>query len=255
MFIYMKKLVTLPLILLFTVQLFYAQTADQIITRYFEGVGGMDKWKSLTSIKMSGNLVMSQGEFPITLYRKTPNKFKIVINVMGQEIIPQAFDGETGWMNNPLSGGAGPQQIDAEQVKALKDESEFEDPFIDYRAKGFEASYEGTGDAGGVQCHIIKLIKNKGVEGEEMSSYYYFDTEHYLQIMIKQPGAQAKGQDIEIYLSDYQETEDGLLMPFVLDTQYQGKSVQKLSFTAIAVNEEMPDELFSFPGEKKEGAN
>jgi len=198
---------------------------------------------------------MSQGEFPFTLYRKTPNKFKIVLNIMGQEIIPQAFDGDTGWMNNPFGGGAGPQKIEDDQAKAIRDESEFEDPFINYQSKGFEASYEGTGDAGGIQCHIIKLIKHKGVEGEEMASFYYFDTEHYLQIMIKQPSAQAMGQEIEIHLSDYQETGNGLLMPFVMDTQYQGQSVQKLNFTTITVNEEMSDDLFAFPGEKKTEVN
>jgi hypothetical protein len=56
-------------------------------------------------------------------------------------------------------------------------------------------------------------------------------------------------QEIEIYMSDYQEVPGGLLMPFVMDTQMQGQSVQKLTFTAITVNEEMPDELFKFPEE------
>jgi len=245
----MKKTVLIPVFLLFAVQVFQAQTADDVLKKYFECVGGIDKWKSMTSLRMTGNLVMPQGEFPFTLYRKTPNKFKIVIKIMDQEIVPQAFDGETGWMINPFAGGEGPQKLSEDQTSALRDESEFEDPFIDYQNKGFVASYEGTGIAGGVQCHIVKLLKHKGIEGKEMSSYYYFDVENSLQIMIKQATPQTMGQEVEIYMSDYQETGDGFLMPFVLDTQLDGQSIQKLSFSAITINEDITDDVFRFPGE------
>ena len=82
-----------------------------------------------------------------------------------------------------------------------------------------------------------------------MSSNYYFDMATNLQIMVKQKSAQSMEQEIEIYMSDYQEVPNGLLMPFVMDTQMQGQSVQKLTFTAITVNEDIPDDIFKFPEE------
>jgi outer membrane lipoprotein-sorting protein len=250
----MKKSFISLVILLFALQMIPAQTADNIITKYFESVGGIEKWKNLKSIKMTGKMVMVQGEFPITLYRKPPNKFKIVMNIAGQEIIPQAFDGETGWMNTPFGGAAGPQKMEEDQIRELRDVSEFEDPLIDYQARGFIASYEGTVDTAGVKCYIVKLIRHKGIEGKEMASLYYFDTEHYLPVMIKQPSPQAMGQEIEIHMSEYQETSDGVLMPFVMDTHFKGQSVQKLNFTEITINEEMADDIFKFP-ETKPGVN
>jgi len=245
----MKKSLTLVAFLFIVIQVFQAQTVDEVINKYFESVGGMDKWKSLKSMKMTGNLVMQMGEFQFSIYRKAPNKFKIVMNIQGQEIVPQAYDGETAWMINPFAGGSGPSKIPDDQLKAVKDESEFEDPFINYKEKGYEASYEGTAEVAGTQCHVVKMIKHKGVEGEEMSSNYYFDMATNLQVMVKQKSAQSMDQEIEIYLSDYQEIADGLLMPFVMDTQMQGQSVQKLNFTAITVNEDMPDDIFKFPEE------
>jgi outer membrane lipoprotein-sorting protein len=245
----MKRPLILLTLLFFALQVFYAQTADDIIKKYFENVGGVDRWKNMKSLKMTGNMVMAQGEFPFTLYRKTPDKFKAVMNIMGQEIVPQAFDGITGWMINPFTGNSSPQKLTDEQSAALKVESEFEDPFIDYQARGFVASYEGTGIAGGVQCHIIKLVRPKGSDGENISATYYFDTDNYLQIMIKQSNAQTKGQDVEIYLSDYREAGNGLMIPFVMDTQLQGQSIQKLNFTEIAVDEDMDDNLFKFPAD------
>ncbi len=250
----MKKSLTLVAFLFVIIPVFQAQTADEVINKYFESVGGIDNWKGLKSMKMTGNLVMQMGEFQFTIYRKAPDKFKIVMNIQGQEIVPQAYDGETAWMINPFAGGTGPTKIPDEQLKAVKDESEFEDPFIDYKAKGYELTYEGTADVAGTKCNIVRMIKHKGVEGEEMSSDYYFDTATNLQVMVKQKSAQSMGQEIEIYLSDYQEIANGLLMPFVMDTQMQGQSVQKLNFTAITVNEDMPDDLFKFPEETPEPA-
>ena len=245
----MKRSILLPVFLFLTVQVFHAQTADDIIKKYFDNAGGIDKWKSMTSLKMSGNLVMPQGEFPFAMYRKSPNKFKVVMKIMDKEFIPQAFDGETGWMINPFTGTDGAQKLPEEQVTALRDESEFEDPFIDYKDKGFVVSYEGTAEAGGVTCHVIKLVKHQGEEGKEMKSTYYFDTENSLQIMIKQATPQTMGQDVEIYMSDYREVGDGYMMPFVLDTQLDGQSIQKLNLETITVNEDIADEVFKFPGE------
>ena len=242
----MKKAFVMA-IMMIAVQLIQAQTADEILSNYFKGIGGMEKWKSMKSLKMAGNLSMQQGEFPITLYRKAPDKFKIVVDVMGQEIVPQAFDGVTGWLVNPFGGAAEPQKMSDEQTKALKDDAAFEDPFIDYALKGYEVSYEGTEDISGIKCDVLKLLKNKGKEGEEKTSLFYFDSESHLQILIKQANPQMEGQMVEIYMSDYQEAANGMLMPFVLDTQLQGQSIQKLTLTSIVVDGEMPDELFAFP--------
>jgi outer membrane lipoprotein-sorting protein len=245
----MKKSLTLVAFLFVVIQVFQAQTADEVINKYFESVGGIDKWKSLKSMKMTGNLVMQMGEFQFTIYRKAPDKFKIVMNIQGQEIVPQAFDGETAWMINPFAGSSSASKVPDDQIQAIKDESEFEDPFINYQSKGYDLSYAGTADAAGTQCNVLKMIKHKGVEGQEMTSDYYFDKATNLQIMVKQKSAQSMGQEIEIYLSDYQELPNGLLMPFVLDTQMQGQSVQKLNFTTITLDEEIPDDIFKFPEE------
>jgi outer membrane lipoprotein-sorting protein len=234
-------------VMLIAAHLIQAQTADEIIANYFNGIGGMDKWKSMKSMKMTGNMSMQQGEFPITLYRKAPDKFKVVVDVMGQQIIPQAFDGVTGWLVNPFGGVTEPQKMTDEEVKALKEDAAFEDPFIDYAQKGYAVTYEGTEDLAGIKCDVLKLVKNKGVEGEEKTSFFYFDTDSHLQLLVKQSSPQMEGQMVEVYLSDYQEAGNGLLMPFTLDTQMQGQSLQKLILTSIVVDEEMPDELFAFP--------
>jgi len=243
----MKKSLLLPALLCLAFQPMQAQTADEIIDKYYVNTGGIQKWKDLKSLKMEGDITMQMGTFPFTLYRKTPNKMKIVVSVMGQELIPQAFDGETAWMVNPFSGASSPEKLSEAQAKAIRDQASMEDPFIDYMAKGYEASYAGTADVSGTPCQVVKLVKNKGVAGMEETSSYYFDAATGMQMMIKQISAENGGQEVEIYLSDYQDTGNGLVMPFVMDTRSQGQSIQKITFKKMGVNEEIADEFFAFP--------
>jgi outer membrane lipoprotein-sorting protein len=196
---------------------------------------------------MEGEITMQMGAFPFTLYRKAPNKMKVVVSVMGQELIPQAFDGEIAWMKNPFSGANSPEKLPEEQTKAIREQSLIEDPFIDYTTKGYAASYAGTADVAGTLCQVVKLVKNKGVAGLEETSSYYFDAATGLQMMIRQASAENGGQEVEIYMSDYQDAGNGLIMPFVMDTRLQGQSLQKITFKKMGVNEEIADELFVFP--------
>ena len=61
----MKKSLTLVAFLFIVIQVFQAQTADDVINKYFESVGGIDKWKSLKSMKMTGNLYHANGRIPV----------------------------------------------------------------------------------------------------------------------------------------------------------------------------------------------
>jgi outer membrane lipoprotein-sorting protein len=243
----MKKTWLLTALLCIAFQAAHAQTADEILNKYFEATGGLNQWKALKSLKMEGDMTMQQGSFAITIFRKAPNKFKVLLNVMGQELIPQAYDGETGWMVNPFAGSSTPEKMTEEQVKALKGQADFEDPIIDYKTKGYEATFEGMADVEGTSCQVVKLVRNKGVIGLEESASYYFDPATGLQVMMKQSNADTGGQEVEIYLSDYQDAGNGLLMPFIMDTRLQGQSLQKIVFKKMGVNAEIADSEFAFP--------
>ena len=51
----MKKFFLLALVLL-AASFSNAQTADEILAKYFENTGGVDKWKTLSGIKMSAKV-------------------------------------------------------------------------------------------------------------------------------------------------------------------------------------------------------
>jgi len=245
----MKKLITVLFFSALTL-CSWSQNVDGIVSKYLESIGGEENWKAVKSIKLTGTVPTPQGDFTFEMFRKTPNKYMISLNVMDQKMVPQAFDGEIAWTINPFTGDPTPQKLPEDQLKAVKQEADFEDPFIDYAKKGHGVTYEGTEAVDGVNCDKLKLTKNKGKTGEEIVTIYFLDTETHLPVISRQTPAagQMAGQEVSTYYSDYQDTGNGLILPYTIDTKVGGQSVQIIKFTEVEINGEVSDEIFKYTG-------
>jgi outer membrane lipoprotein-sorting protein len=228
----------------------WSQTVDEIIGKYFESAGGMQKIKDMKSLKMNGAVITPQGDIAIEICQKAPNKMIMTMEIMGQKMV-QAYDGQTAWMLNPLSGEPKPQKLPAEQAGSLMEDAEFEDPFIDYAKKGHEVTYEGTGDVDGVKCYILKLTKNKGKGDAESISSYYLDSDTYLPLLVKQKtNAGPMGMvDVDVIMSDYRDAGDGIMIPFSIEQKMGGQAGMTFKFNTVEINKEIADEIFTYKGE------
>jgi outer membrane lipoprotein-sorting protein len=245
-----KKLFTMLLLSAMTLTMAWSQSVDDILNKYFQSIGGVDKWKALKSVKMTGTMPTPQGDFAFELCRKAPNKYLISLDIMGKKMIPQAFDGEIGWTLNPFMGSDAPQKLPAEQVSGLKDEAEFEDPFINYKSKGYQIVLEADGDVDGVKCFVLHMTRSASEGNTAIDRKYYLDKETYLQLMTSEKGedgGQMAGQEVNTYFSDYQDVGDGIMIPFTMETRFGGQSM-KIKFTAVKVNEDISDDVFKYTG-------
>lgn len=246
----MKKSLSLLFTAFIATGFIAAQSADEIISKYLENTGGVEKWKSFETARFEGIVPTPQGDFNFEMLRKAPNKFIVSVDIMGQKIVPQAFDGEVAWMLNPFMGNPEPQKLPEDQANSVRQEADFEDPFIDYAQKGHEVTYEGTADVDGINCYQVRLTKNKGKGEDEMVMNYYFDAETYLPIKMQQtPGSgQMAGQVLDVYYSDYQDTGNGVVVPYTVDTKIGGQTVQAIKFTKIEFGTDISEDVFRFPG-------
>ena len=219
-----------------------AQSLDEVLTNYYENIGGVDAWKSLQSTKTVGTANQMGMEFPFEMVMTRPNKQKLTVDIQGQQFV-EAFDGSTAWTINPFMGGTEPQKkSDEESREAAK--QMFEDDLIDYSAKGHKAMIEGKEEVDGMQTIVVKLTTKDGDD-----RFYYFDPENYVPIMIKSfsTSGQMKGMAVEQYLSDYQEV-CGMMMPHSMTTKVQGQVVAQLTFSEISCDVSVDDSTFTFPG-------
>ncbi|TAF66938.1 MAG: hypothetical protein EAZ55_04530 [Cytophagales bacterium] len=216
-----------------------AQTADEILKQYFESTGGLEKWKALRTLTMNVKFNQQGMEFPMTMYRKYPNKEKVVVEFQGKQFI-DAFDGEKGWAVNPMATGKAEAYTD-EQNKEKKEEM-FEDELIDYAAKGHKVVLEGKETIEGTECFKIKLTKKNGEE-----EWSFFDQDYVLimQRTTIKTGA-AKGQVVETFLSDYKEA-NGLYFPHSITTKVGGQVAAALVIEKISTTDAIDDKIFVMP--------
>jgi hypothetical protein len=242
----MNRRIALTLFFAIAISIAHAQTADDILKKYFENTGGLEKLKKLKSITIEGKVPTPQGEFPLVVYSKAPNKRKVVVNVQGKELVQVAYDGTTAWSFNPFTGATDPIKLDEEQTKEVSSQ-EFQDSFIDYAKKGHVVTLEGTEEIDGVKCYKIKLEKNKTNDKDDVTEIHYFDSQKYIPVMrvdFARSGPM-KGSEVKSYMSDYREV-DGIKVPFLIDQRVGGNSVSKVIISKLSF-ENIEDSVFAFP--------
>ena len=248
----MKKIVLIVLAICASLTI-NAQTVDEILSSYFENVGGLEKWKKVTGIKMTAKLNQQGMEIPLDMYQLSDGRQMTLINFQGKEIKQGVFDGETLWNTNFQTMKA--EKSDAEATANMKlNSNDFPDSFIDYKEKGYTVELLGKETIDGAETFKIKLTKEPvTIDGkqEDDVSFYFFDTENFVPIAVQTEikSGQAKGMISEVIMSDYQEVEDGLYLPFSMTQGIKGQPGQPITITAIELNPKVEDSAFTFPEE------
>ncbi|MCU7616673.1 outer membrane lipoprotein-sorting protein [Chryseobacterium sp. PBS4-4] len=220
----MKKLL-LVLVLIFS-QLSFAQTAKEIIDKNIELSGGLTSWKLLNSVLLQGKVILGiKDEYPIKIYQQRPNFTKTVLTISGKETAIEGYDGSKGYAMNYATNKL---QVYPDYIT-----ESFDNDFIDWENKGFEAKYLGKEKVGDIYCHKVELTKNVN------KNLYYFDTKTYMLLK------EVKREETLTY-SDYKKVGN-LLMPFRIEsssTKKDGDFVMLLN--KVEINKVFPANIFKF---------
>lgn len=237
----MKIRFSIAFVLIFGALAASAQTAAEIIAQSLEVQGGVEKWRSFENSRAVATLAMQGMEFQATILNAKPNKMRLEISVLGQNIV-QAYDGTTAWMINPLQGGPDPQVMPDDAAESLKTQ-EFQNALLDYESRGSSAVLDGKETIEGTSCHKIKLTKKDGTV-----EYHFIDAESMAPIMTRTAvkTGPAAGQFVETFMSDYQEV-DGVMVPFFIEAKLAGQSLQKVTVKEMKFNVAIPETSFAFP--------
>ena len=231
-----------------------AQSVDDILAKYFENTGGMDKWKNLTGIKMSAKVNQMGMDIPLTIYQMKDGRTATVITFQGKEMKQGVYDGTNLWSTNFMTMKA--EKSDAESTENFKTTlGDFPDPFLDYKSKGYKAELIGKETVEGTECFKIKLTRKPlMVDGkqEENASFYFFDANDYVPILTETEAKSGPGKGMisQSKMSDYQEV-NGLLFPFSMTMTMKGAGQsQTILTTAVELNPKVDAALFALPADK-----
>ena len=102
-----------------------APSADQILDKYVQAVGGADALQKITTRIEKGTITFAGRQFPIDVAAKAPNKRMTAVHTPNGDNIT-AFDGRNGWLGNP--GGRPPRDMTAAELDAVNFDSNFSLP-------------------------------------------------------------------------------------------------------------------------------
>lgn len=92
-------------------------TADQLLDKYLQAVGGVDALAKITSRAAKGNVLAADGgKTPVEIYGKGTEQ-RIVIMHAAQGDTISGYDGNAGWTSNPERG---PRDMSAADLEAAK---------------------------------------------------------------------------------------------------------------------------------------
>jgi hypothetical protein len=239
----MKKLIPAFILLLLIAANGFSQTADEIIEKHIKALGGKEKYKSVTSLKISGKAGGGGFEFPITTIQTRSGNYKSEMTIQGLSSI-EAYDSKAqgGWYVSPFSGDKSAHKMNEEQVKSTKEQAKIEPLLFTYKEDGATVEYLGTDDIDGVEVYKIMLVKkNKDIV------YYYIETSNYLILKESQKiKFEDKEYETESYYSNY-KTVDGVLIAHSVEQMNDGKIVGSFTIEKIEINLNFDDSLFAMP--------
>lgn len=222
-------------------------TADEVIAKYVEAIGGREKIDAVKSMKTTGKMVMGGGtmEAPMTMEAKRPNKVRMEFTFQGMTMT-QAYDGKTGWFIMPFMGKTDPEKMPPDQVKLIEDQADMDGPLVDYKKKGHQVELIGKEEEEGSEVYKLKVTKKSGdIE------YHFLDAEYFLPIKVKGK-LKLQGTEIEFetVLGDYKEV-NGLLVPHSTEQRMGPMGSSTVSFEKVEINVKLADDRFTMPEVKK----
>ncbi|SIQ04652.1 MULTISPECIES: histidine kinase [Chryseobacterium] len=204
----------------------FGQTAKEIIDKNIELSGGLTNWKLLNSVLLQGKVILGiKDEYPIRIFQQRPNLTKTLITTGGKETAIEGFDGTKGYAMNYAANKL-------QEYPEYVPES-FDNDFIDWENKGFDARYLGKEKVGEIYCHKVELTKNVN------KNMYYFDTKTYMLIK------EVKKDETLIY-SDFKKVGN-IIMPFRIESSSAKKDGDYVMLlNRVDINKVFPANIFKF---------
>jgi len=220
-----------------------AQTADEVIGKYADAMGGIEKITNLKVLKVTGSMKMMGMEFPYTNISMHPDKNYLEVSVQGQ-IMKQGYDGTKGWIINPMTGSSNPEEADEETSKQMKSRSRTLSELFTYGEDGAKVELLDSEPVEGVSVYKIKYT---GTDSKIVN--YYIDKEKFLLIKTDKT-IMARGKELftETTFSNYREF-GGVLFSTINEVKAKDSQMgnQTLYIDEVEINPTIDETIFQMP--------
>jgi len=216
-----------------------AQTADEVITKHIEAIGGLENWKKVTSLVQTGTMAVQGMNIDVVNTIVHNKGSRQDINIMGMNnyviITPTA-----GWSYMPVQQKTEVEPMTEEQVKQGQDALDIQGSLVDYKAKGHTVELLGKEDVDGTECFKLKVTKKDG--GVETN---FIDPKTYYIVKSTQV-KKADGQEAEVSysFSNFTKLPEGIVVPMGMTVPLGPGFNADFTIAKVEVNKAIDESIF-----------
>jgi len=221
-------------------------TAAQIIERNISARGGLQAWRTVKTMSMSGKLDAGgkqKVQLPFVLEMERNRKTRLELQFNGQTAV-QVYDGSNGWKLRPFLNRRDVEPYTPDELKAASMQADIDGPLVDYVAKGTKVQLEGIQSVEGHDAFNLKLTLKTG-----QVQHIWVDAQTFLDVKVEGTPRRLDGRfhPVATYMRDYRSV-NGLMIPYVNETAVDGvKQTEKIILEKVIVNPKLEDSHFSKP--------
>ena len=224
----------------------FAQTADEIIAKHLEAMGGK-AWETVKTMKMESKVSVQAApgmEIPMTMTVVNNKSARMDVSVMGMTQ-SSCINGDKGWANNPFAGKMEAEPLTADQVVEMKDMTDLSGSLYNYKQKGYSVEYLGKEDLEGTEVHKIKIVRSP-----TKTEYALIDPENWYQIKnITVATVDGKEITAETMYSNFKKDGE-LVFPYTIEQNNPMMGASVTTVTALKLNEPVDEKIFDMPAKK-----
>ncbi|WP_321858468.1 outer membrane lipoprotein-sorting protein [Burkholderia cenocepacia] len=221
-------------------------SAAQIVERNVAARGGLQAWRTVSTLTMSG-LMEAGGKkntaLPFVMTMKRPHKSRFEVRFNGQTAF-QVYDGAQGWKVRPFLGRDEVEPYTPAEAKSAAQSAELDGPLVDYASKGSTVQLIGSETVEGHRAYVLKVTTKERAERR-----VWIDAATFLELKIDGDPRVLDGRmhGVSVFFRDFRK-EGGIVVPHTLETAVAGvKGTHKLTIDHVAVNQPVDDASFGKP--------
>ena len=212
-----------------------APTADEVLDKYVAAIGGKDALMKVNDLTMSMSSETERGPMLITRKQKLPNKFSMVINANGMEVMKQTGDGAKVVMG----GMQGSRTIDGPAAQSMTMMNVLF-PELHYTENGVKTTLVGPETVDGKETY--KLSHTTADGAVTWTDNFDAKTGLKVQAVTTAKSPQGEMKTTSVY-SDYKET-NGIKFPMTV-VQQSPRGPMTMSVDNVKINKGLKDSDFN----------
>jgi hypothetical protein len=209
-----------------------AQSLDEVLAKHAAAHGGLEKWRAVSSLIVTGTEVIFSDAVPFVFEWRRPDSIRFEHSLLGQKMTI-GHDGKVTWWIHPIMEIVKPTAVPEAEAVLVRHSAEFESPLLDAAAKGNKVELLGKDEVDGQPALKLKVTRKDGFE-----ETWYLDPSTHLELArfdrtLDLPEAKERWT----YYSDFR-TVEGLVIAHRQDQEYSIRHVS-LNVEKVQVNPEI----------------